>query len=90
MTKSIAIILCLLLTACVPKSKIRKSYDEGFDQATRDCNAVAKLHLDLISKLQTDLELKNQRLKHFNQVDINGTLYPLKIKVDNSDPKKGS
>ena len=57
----------ILLSACVPRSSVKKGYDEGYNKAKGECaQAVNYLYGQVLER--------NERLKKFNQVDEKGML----------------
>lgn len=87
------IILCLLFTACVPKKEVKKAFDEGYKIAEIKCTQTTNGQVQLIQKLRLDNAEKTKRLSHFNQVDNQGNLIPLKKTIKSSevgDPREGS
>lgn len=77
----------ILISACVPKSQVKKAHDAAFAEANTECNKqIATLNVN-ISTLKLENMNKTERLKRFNQVDEDGRLYPLVYKGDKTTDK---
>lgn len=65
----------LSLVGCVPKSQIKRSYDEGFAKANTECLQLQGQIQNYIRGLEVSNAAKTERLRKFNQVDEQGNLY---------------
>lgn len=78
------VVVGLSFVGCVPKSHIKKSYDDGFAKANTECLQLQGQIQNYIRGLEVSNAAKTERLRKFNQVDEKGNL----ITKDTKDTKE--
>lgn len=71
---SFLVVFSFVITSCVPRSHLKKSYDQGKKDGSAYCSKAIAAKDAYIDKLNKDLADKNARLNRFNQLNPDNTL----------------
>ena len=74
----LSVVFLASLSACASKQKIKDSYDKGhragYAQADGECIKLQKKIEKYLKKLQNELQIKEGRLRRFNQLNEDDSL----------------